>query len=122
MKVNPLTIFSRDSYTCGLCAQVFQDGSLVPHHRANRGMGSNPKANRPSNVLSLCSLCNGLIEADAVQATRARILGIKISKFDAQIAHLVPVNVLLGAEREWVLLDDRYGMTVTDNPNDGVAN
>jgi len=122
MKVKPLLIFGRDSWTCGLCGQVFQDGSLVPHHRANRGMGGSPKSDKPSNVLSLCSLCNGLIESDAIEATKARLLGIKISKFDAQIAHLVPVKVFVDSAREWALLDDQYNVTITDNPNDGVAN
>jgi hypothetical protein len=84
-------------------------------------MGGSPSANRPSNVLSLCSLCNGLIESDAIEATRARLYGIKISKFDAQIAHLVPVKVFVDSAREWALLDDKYNVTLTDNPDDGVA-
>jgi hypothetical protein len=84
-------------------------------------MGGSPKSDKPSNILSLCSLCNGLIESDAIEATKARLLGIKISKFDAQIAHLVPVKVFVDSAREWALLDDQYNVTLTDNPNDGVA-
>jgi len=119
--VKPLLIFGRDGYTCGLCGQVFQDGQLVPHHRGNRGMGGSVSADRPSNVLSLCSLCNGLIESDAVEASRARILGIKISRFDAQIAHLVPVKMFVESTREWVLLDDNYGATLTQDPDEGLS-
>lgn len=113
MKVKPKLIFARDSWTCALCAQEFQDGSLVPHHRANRGMGSNPLAETPANVLSLCSLCNGLIEADAIQATRARRFGIKISKFDAEIAALIPVAMPdpNTKARTWKVLDDNYKTT-----------
>lgn len=113
MKVKPRLIFARDHWTCALCAQEFQDGSLVPHHRANRGMGSNPEAEKPSNVLSLCSLCNFLLEADAVAATRARRFGIKISKFDAALAGDIPVAIpLTGSKaRTWVILTNDYKTT-----------
>jgi hypothetical protein len=120
-KIKPLLIFGRDAYTCGLCGQVFQDGQLVPHHRANRGHGGSPISDRPSNVLSLCGLCNGLIESDPVSADTARILGIKISRFDAQIAHLKPVKMFVESEREWVLLDDSYGATLTQDPDEGLS-
>ena len=112
VKVKPKLIFARDSWTCALCAQEYQDGSLVPHHRANRGMGSNPQAETPQNVISLCSLCNGLIEADAVEAARARRYGIKISKFDAAIAGDIPVAIpARGSTRTWVLLTNDYKTT-----------
>jgi len=119
--VKPLLIFGRDSWKCQLCGQEFQDGQLSPHHRANRGHGGSPVSDRPSNVLSLCSLCNGLIESDAVEASRARILGIKISRFDAEIAHLVPVKMFVESTREWVLLDDNYGATLTQDPDEGLS-
>ena len=119
--VKPLLIFGRDSWKCQLCGQEFQDGQLVPHHRSNRGFGGSPISDRPSNVLSLCSLCNGLIESDAVEASRARILGIKISRFDAEIAHLVPVKMFVESTREWVLLDDNYGATLTQDPDEGLS-
>jgi hypothetical protein len=121
VKVKPLLIFGRDAYTCGLCGQVFQDGQLVPHHRANRGHGGSPISDRPSNVLSLCGLCNGLIESDPVSANVARRLGIKISRFDAQIAHTKPVKMFVESEREWVLLDDSYGATLTQDPDEGLS-
>jgi hypothetical protein len=122
IKVKPLLIFGRDAYTCGLCGQVFQDGQLVPHHRANRGFGGSPIiSDRPSNILSLCGLCNGLIESDPVAAGKARLLGIKISRFDAQIAHLKPVKMFVESEREWVLLDDSYGATLTQDPDEGLS-
>jgi hypothetical protein len=121
-KIKPLLIFGRDAYTCGLCGQVFQDGQLVPHHRANRGFGGSPIiSDRPSNILSLCGLCNGLIESDPVAAGKARLLGIKISRFDAQIAHLKPVKMFVESEREWVLLDDSYGATLTQDPDEGLS-
>jgi 5-methylcytosine-specific restriction endonuclease McrA len=121
VKFKRLLIFGRDAYTCGLCGQVFQDGQLVPHHRANRGHGGSPMSDRPSNILSLCGLCNGLIESDPVSAETARHLGIKISRHDAQIAHLKPVKVFVESEREWVLLDDSYGATLTQDPDEGLS-
>lgn len=121
VKVKPLLIFGRDAYTCSLCGQVFQDGQLVPHHRANRGFGGSPISDRPSNILSLCALCNGLIESDPVAAGKARLLGIKISRFDAQIAHQKPVKMFVGSEREWVLLNDTYGATLTQDPDEGLS-
>lgn len=123
-KVKPKLIFARDYWTCALCANEYQDGSLVPHHRANRGMGSNPEADTPSNVLSLCSLCNGLIESDAVEATRARRFGIKISKFDAAIAGLIPVAMpIYGTKtRAWKVLDNKYGVaSATEAHLDSIA-
>jgi hypothetical protein len=110
VKVKPKLIFARDKWTCALCANEYQDGSLVPHHRANRGMGSNPQAESPANVLSLCSLCNGLLESDAVEASRARRFGIKISKFDAAIAGQIPVAMpdANTKTRTWLVLDNNY--------------
>ena len=119
-KFKPQLIFRRDDFTCALCGQ-FNLSNLVPHHRANRGHGGSPLSDRPSNILSLCGLCNGLIESDAVEASRARMYGIKISRFDAQIAHLKPVKVFVGSEREWVLLDDSYGAVLTQDPDEGLS-
>jgi len=114
MKVKPKLIFARDYWTCALCANEYQDGSLVPHHRANRGMGSNPEADTPANILSLCSLCNGLLESSAVDAARARRFGIKISKFDAAIAGEIPVAIPnpLSKARTWMVLDNDYGRKI----------
>jgi hypothetical protein len=120
-KIKPLLIFGRDAYTCSLCGQVFQDGQLVPHHRGNKGHGGSPLSDRPSNILSLCGLCNGLIESDPVAAGKARLLGIKISRYDAYLAHTKPVKMFVGSEREWVLLDDSYGATLTQNPDEGLS-
>jgi hypothetical protein len=110
MKINPTKIFNRDNWTCYLCAQECRDGSLVPHHRANRGAGGYKAANTPENILSLCSLCNSVIEADHRWAEEARLRGIKISKFDTHKASEIPVFSPISS---WIYLDERYGFTIS---------
>lgn len=117
MKINANKIFARDYWTCYLCTRLFLDGDLVPHHRGNRGAGGFKAANTPANCLSLCSLCNGLIESSASDATKARKFGIKISKFDAGNAAQIPVAMPLhpgSIVRAWIVLDNEYGLGVVD--------
>jgi hypothetical protein len=52
--------------------------TLVPHHRANRGMGGRKSLDRLSNLVWLCDV-NSLIESDHEWAVSARLRGIKIS-------------------------------------------
>lgn len=108
MKINPKLIFERDQWTCQLCGMTLTDGSLVPHHRANRGMGGNPTADKPSNVLSLCSLCNGVIEADPEKAQEARKRGVKVSKYDTHRTHELPVMGYMNGQTDWLLILDNY--------------
>ena len=114
MKLKPERIFARDGWTCFLCGLELRDGSLIPHHRANRGNGGFKAADKPSNVLSLCSFCNGVIESDATQATQARNWGVKVSKFDTGRTHEIPV---FSRSDGWLLLDDSYGVSFTEPPN-----
>lgn len=110
MRINPERIFDRDLWTCYLCANMFEDGSLVPHHRGNRGAGGFKGADTPANILSLCSLCNGVIEAHAGKAATARRYGIKISKFDVAKADQIPVAAPAGMARAWVILGTDYSI------------
>lgn len=66
-------------------------------------------SDKPSNVLSLCSLCNGIIEASSADATRARDLGIKVSKFQVQRTHEIPV---FSRKDGWILLADDFTVSV----------
>jgi hypothetical protein len=70
----------RDGHACAMCG--VDDETLVPHHRANRGIGGRRSLDRLSNLVWLCSLDNGRIESDAGWAAEARALGIKISSHD----------------------------------------
>lgn len=107
--IRPKLIFERDGWTCYLCGLELRDGSLVPHHRANRGSGGSRMSDKASNVLSLCSLCNGVIEASSERAEEARDLGIKISKFQVQRSHEIPVFSRLNG---WILLADDFTVSV----------
>ena len=57
--------------------------SLVPNHRANRGMGGSKLLDRPSNVITLCAHMNGLIESDATLAQVARKYGWKLERWQS---------------------------------------
>lgn len=108
MKIKAEKIFERDQWTCQMCGQICTDGSLVPHHRGNRGMGGNPTADTPSNCLALCSLCNGVIEANPVKADEARKRGIKVSKFDIHRTDELPVEGFIDGTKDWILLTNNY--------------
>lgn len=51
------------------------------HHRAGRGMGGAPSANRLSNAVGLCSWHNVKIEIDPHAASVARFRGLIISRY-----------------------------------------
>lgn len=90
------------------CAWHWEGGcdtaTLVPHHRANRGMGGRPSLDRLSNLVWLDSRTNGLIECDPVWAEAARKRGIKISGHsepaEVAIVHAAHGRVLLGDDGE----------------------
>lgn len=89
----------RDGHRCAMCGA--ESDTLVPHHRANRGMGGRKSLNRLSALIWLCSLENGLVESDPEMAVIARAMGIKISSHD-EPSH-VPIH---HAVHGLVLLDD----------------
>ena len=77
-------------------------------------MGGNKHANSTSNLLSLCGLCNGVIESDADAARQARRWGIKIPTYFASGAHIMPVKMPVpGMQlRVWMSLDNHYGTAI----------
>jgi len=72
-------ILARDQESCYHCAT--DDQTLVPNHRANRGHGGSKTANQVSNIITLCSLANTLLESDAKFAALARTYGWKLSRY-----------------------------------------
>lgn len=71
---------TRDGGRCYHCAITAED--LVPHHRLNRGSGGkNSKAEKSSNVITMCALINGLMESDADWARLARRWGWKLESW-----------------------------------------
>lgn len=73
-------------------------GTLVPQHR-DGGMGGGADRHRLSNVVWLCSITNGAIEADPVLAEEARVRGIKLRPGEdpahAPITHAAHGRVVL---------------------------
>jgi hypothetical protein len=67
----------RDLY-CWHCGTT---EDLVPHHRANRGMGGSKSLDTLQNVILVDADFNSRMESDAAVATWARDLGLKLSKF-----------------------------------------
>lgn len=100
-------LFARDLH-CVWHGRDCDQETLIPQHRAGKGMGGDKsrakKSNRLSNLILLCSGYNGLIEHDSVLAEEARELGIKISR-NADPRKMPVQHAQLGV----VLLDDEGG-------------
>jgi hypothetical protein len=87
MKPNEFKKFqARDPYCihCGIGVPY-----LVPHHRANRGMGGSKLRDNPSNILLVCALLNGAMEQQSQVAEDARRYGWKLESW--QDPAIVPV-------------------------------
>lgn len=78
----------RDGHECawhGLACP--NPDTLVPHHRANRGMGGRPSLDRIDNLLLVCSDINEAMEAWPAVISEALQRGIKVS------AHVQPDDI-----------------------------
>jgi len=92
----------RDQYClhCGV-----QDDTLVPQHRRNRGIGGSVSRSKPSNVIVVCSLANGLFEASEAHSVTAQAYGWKLRA--GETPEWAPVyDAYAGV---WYVLDDEYG-------------
>ena len=56
---------------------------LVVHHRKNRGMGGSKLLDTPDNLMLICALYNGAMEADAGVARSARQWGHKLPGWES---------------------------------------
>lgn len=92
----------RDSGTCWHCGTT---ETLVPQHRAGRGMGGSKKQT-PANVIVLCALFNGLIESDAKAAGMALRYGWKLSRYEKPVDRPV-YNIVSGL---WYFLNDDFSI------------
>jgi hypothetical protein len=95
-------ILNRDGGACYHCA--LDDETLVPNHRANRGHGGSKSANQVSNIITLCSYANGLLESNANFAEQGREYGWKLRAGDDPLQ--VPVFDVGTAT--WYLLDNSH--------------
>lgn len=89
------------------CGCVGREDTLVPQHRAGRGMGGSKLLDRPANIIVLCAEMNGLIESAPHLARRARVYGWKLSRW--QVPENEPFfDVATGS---WWLLDNEFNRT-----------
>jgi hypothetical protein len=93
---------------CAHCGT--DDDTLIPQHRANRGMGGSRSLDRPSNIIVLCSEANGLLESNARFAEVGRELGWKLERH--QVPEFTPV---LLADGYWLLDNDFNKTPVPEN-------
>lgn len=94
---------ARDQY----CLHCGEREAIAPNHRINRGMGGVSKKsplNKPSNLIVLCSVFNGLIESDPGSAEMAKVNGWKLERWQNPLE--VPVHDALSGE--WFRLNDDY--------------
>lgn len=77
---------------------------LIPHHRKNRGMGGSKLLDRASNILSVCSGINGLMESDPEIANLARTYGWKLRTYESPLE----VPIYDSYEGEWYRLGDDF--------------
>jgi hypothetical protein len=87
-------------YHCGL-----SDDTLVPNHRINRGMGGSKTRDRPSNIVVMCSIMNGLIESSGSLAEQSKWFGWKLESWEDPLE--APIYDVMSAK--WYLFDDNFG-------------
>ena len=92
----------RDGRVCAWHGVSCGVDTLVPQHRANRGMGGRKSGQSIANLVWLCSEANGLIESASGWAVAARLRGIKVSTHDNPAC----VSVFHAVHGRVFLLDD----------------
>lgn len=96
------------------CLHCGETEAIAPNHRVNRGMGGSKQRDNAANLVVLCSVLNGQIEADARWASLAESYGWKLRSWQEPTA--VPVfDTLTG---EWRLLDDTFTYKVIKHERD----
>jgi hypothetical protein len=88
---------------CAHCGT--DDDTLVPQHRANRGIGGSKLLDRPSNIIVLCSDANYMLEADEKFADFGRELGWKLRR--GEVPEFTPVLLADG----WWMIDNYFNKT-----------
>lgn len=86
----------------GGCVHCGDVETAVPHHRLNRGMGGSKERDVPSNIISLCSIMNGLIESESEAAEMARDYGWKLRSHQNPLT----TNYYNSVKGEWVTPTD----------------
>ena len=102
-------LLGRDNGACVWHGPSCGDDTLVPHHRANRGIGGHKAGDSLANIVMVCADVNYLMEADDRTAVEAKRRGIKLSRYadpeKAPIKH---------ATWGWVMLNPDGSITMHD--------
>ena len=98
----------RDPY----CWHCGTEQTLVPHHRANRGMGSSKILDTLQNVIMVCAKYNSDMESNADVADWARDRGHKLSRY---ITPSTPV--FDNFQKKWFALDAKGNKHETEPPS-----
>ena len=91
----------------GGCLHCGETEAVAPNHRINRGMGGSRRLDKPSNLVVLCSVVNGLIESQAQWQALAREWGWKLQRW--QKPEEQPVFDSMAGR--WYYLDNSWGKT-----------
>lgn len=93
-------VFERDNMLCVSCGS----SDLTIQHRISKGMGGSKILDSPSNLLTLCLLCNERLESDAEFAALGKRFGWKLHRN----RDVIPSNerCWYPADGRWWLLDD----------------
>ena len=102
-------VLSRDEGSCWHCGEV---EAISIQHRQNRGMGGSKLQDRLDNLIVLCSVLNGAIESDAVQADYAREHGWKLNSWDDYSSPVFRAETL-----KWYQLGIKGELTQVDAPS-----
>lgn len=94
----------------GHCVHCGDVETIVPNHRANRGMGGSRVRDVPSNIVVLCARQNTLIESDPVSAQLARHYGWKLQSWQNPLEQ----PVFDAVSGQWFLLDNSYSRTLIE--------
>ena len=96
----------------GGCVHCGDAITAVPHHRLNRGMGGSKERDRPSNIVALCAIVNGLVESDARWYEAAMLNGWKLRS--GQEPSVSPIYYAY--DGKWFMLDDKMNKVETSAP------
>lgn len=94
-------VFERDGYMCVDCGTPY---GLSVQHRASKGIGGSKNADNMSNLLSMCTTHNCLLEADADYAELGREYGWKVHR-NRVVTH-ADVPVFYRPLQAWYLLNE----------------
>ena len=111
-------VLERDDYTCACCGNSVWQRPYSLQHRVARGMGgtSNPAANRPSNLITLCGSATSpsgchLLAEERNQAMNELGFWLRNSQRPAlePVAHALYGWAYLLDEEPWVMPTERGG-------------